>query len=186
MKSKITFQTFQAYYLYFMAYAVFGWLYEVFLETVIYRWGFSNRGVLFGPYCPVYGVAAFAFLFAINPLLKNKTVKQRLCLLPAIYLLCTLLATAIELATSYLCEFTIGYWPWQTYADYKYNFQARIALSPSLRFGIGGILFLYLLQPFFEKINCKLSDKKRTLIFGIVGALFVLDITVHLIQLILQ
>ena len=46
------------YFIYFMLYAIFGWLYEVFLEVVIYRWGFSNRGVLFGPYCPVYGFGA--------------------------------------------------------------------------------------------------------------------------------
>lgn len=37
----------------FMLYSVFGWLYEVFLEVVVYQWGFTNRGVLFGPYCPV-------------------------------------------------------------------------------------------------------------------------------------
>jgi len=41
------------YFMYFMMYAVIGWLYEVFLEVVVYRWGFSNRGVLFGPYLPV-------------------------------------------------------------------------------------------------------------------------------------
>lgn len=30
----------QALFLYFMAYAVIGWIYEVFLEVVVYRWGF--------------------------------------------------------------------------------------------------------------------------------------------------
>ena len=48
----------QALFLYFMAYAVIGWIYEVFLEVVVYRWGFSNRGFLFGPYLPVYGFGA--------------------------------------------------------------------------------------------------------------------------------
>lgn len=38
------------YYLYFMLYSIIGWIYEVFLEVVVYRWGFSNRGVLFGPW----------------------------------------------------------------------------------------------------------------------------------------
>ena len=41
---------FAEYYLYFMMYSIIGWIYEVFLEVVVYRWGFSNRGVLFGPY----------------------------------------------------------------------------------------------------------------------------------------
>ena len=37
----------QEIYLYFFLYCVIGWLYEVFLEAMIYRWGVSNRGVLF-------------------------------------------------------------------------------------------------------------------------------------------
>ena len=48
----------QKHFIYFMLYAILGWIYEVFLEVVVYRWGFSNRGVLFGPYCPVYGFGA--------------------------------------------------------------------------------------------------------------------------------
>ena len=34
----------QSYVLYFFFYSVLGWLYEVFLEVVVYRWGFTNRG----------------------------------------------------------------------------------------------------------------------------------------------
>lgn len=65
------------YYLKFMMYAIIGWCYEVFLEVFIYGWGFSNRGVLFGPYCPVYGFGALAFIICFHKLLKNKTVKQK-------------------------------------------------------------------------------------------------------------
>ena len=50
------------WFLCFFLCSVLGWVYEVFLEVVVYRWGFTNRGVLFGPYCPVYGVGALAFL----------------------------------------------------------------------------------------------------------------------------
>ena len=39
----------EEYFFYFMLYSVIGWIYEVFLEVVVYRWGFSNRGALFGP-----------------------------------------------------------------------------------------------------------------------------------------
>ncbi len=39
----------QKYFLCFMLYAMLGWCYEVVLETLIYRWGFTNRGVLFAP-----------------------------------------------------------------------------------------------------------------------------------------
>lgn len=70
-------------------------------------------------------------------------------------------ATAIELATSYLLEALTGAWPWQTYRDYAINFEGRIALSPSIRFGLGGLLFLYVLQPLFHRLVHSLSPRVR-------------------------
>ena len=163
------------YFIYFMLYAIIGWCYEVFLEVVVYKWGFSNRGVLFGPYCPVYGFGAIAFLFTVYPLIKNKKSTKKLLFIPVVFLLCTVIATTIELITSYLCEFTMGSWPWQTYANYKYNFQARIALSPSIRFGIGGVVFLYVLQPLFEKLCDKLESKKLNIISNVLLVIIILD-----------
>ena len=148
------------YIIYFMLYAMIGWLYEVFLEVVVYKWGFSNRGVLFGPYLPVYGFGALIFIFLIYPLIKNKKVLKKIVYIPLVFLGCMLSATILELITSYICEAFSGSWPWQTYANYKINFQARIALSPSLRFGLGGVIFLYVFQPLFEKLCNKLGKKK--------------------------
>lgn len=173
------------YYLYFMMYAVFGWLYEVFLEVVVYQWGYSDRGVLFGPYCPVYGVGALAFIFTIGRLLKDKDLKKKLLMIPLVFLGCMIIATLIELVASYLCEWTLGSWPWQTYADYKYNFQARIALSPSIRFGLGGVLFLYILQPLFEKMVNKLSKKWLSILAYGIGSLFLVDIIVKIISIVI-
>ncbi len=171
------------YFLYFIMYAIVGWIYEEVLEVVIYRWGFSNRGVLFGPWLPVYGFGALAFIFTMGRLLKNKNTKQKILLIPVIFLGCMAIATLIELFTSYLCEWTMGSWPWQTYASYKYNFQARIALSPSIRFGLGGLLFLYILQPIFERIVKKMGNKRRDIVFYVIGGLFLLDLIVKLLKL---
>ena len=180
-KSKLIFL--KEHYLYFMMYACFGWLYEVFLEVVVYRWGFSNRGVLFGPYCPVYGVGALFFIFLVYPLIKEKSLKKKLIMIPVVFILCMSIATLIELITSYICEFVIGSWPWQTYADYKYNFQARIALSPSLRFGLGGVIFLYLLQPIFEKLLTKLGNKKLNIVVTSVFFVFIIDFMVFILKI---
>ena len=64
---------FQEYFLYFMLYSVIGWCYEVFLEVVVYRWGFSNRGILFGPYCVVYGFGALILMGTLK-WLKEKGI----------------------------------------------------------------------------------------------------------------
>ncbi len=159
--NKITLEKIEKLFMYFIMYSVIGWTYEVFLETVIYKWGFSNRGVLFGPYCPVYGFGVLIFLFTVYPIIKDKPIKKRLLYIPIVFIGCMVIATLLELLTSYLCELTMGSWPWQTYArDYKIHFQGRIALSPSIRFGLGGTVFLYILQPVFEKLMQKLRSKE--------------------------
>ena len=174
---------FKFYYLYFMMYSVIGWLYEVFLEVVVYKWGFSDRGILTGPYCPVYGVGALFFIFLVYPLIKKKKLNKKLIMIPVVFVLCMVVATMIELVASYLCEFIMGSWPWQTYVDYKYNFQGRIALSPSIRFGLGGVLFLYILQPLFEKLVGKLPKSKLNIVFYIVIFVFIIDIIWFIINI---
>lgn len=139
----------QALLLYFLLYSVIGWAYEVFLEVVVYRWGYSDRGVLLGPYCPVYGVEALTFLLCFGWLLKKEGGRLfRWVVRPlALFVGCMAVATAIELATSYILEALTGSWPWQTYVDYGIHFQGRIALSPSIRFGLGGLLFCWYCSP---------------------------------------
>ena len=131
-------QTVQKLFLCFWMYAVLGWLYEVFIEVFVKHWGFHNRGDLFGPYCPIYGVGAMLFLLCFGRLMKKKEPKWLVYVKPfIIFLGCMTVATAIELSATYILEYIKGSWPWQTYSEYKYNFQARIALNTSVRFGLG-------------------------------------------------
>lgn len=170
-------QSVQKLFLCFWMYAVFGWCYEVFLEVVVYRWGFTNRGELFGPYCPIYGVGALLFLLCFGWLMKKKDVKWLNIVKPVIIFVgCMTIATVVELIASYILEATKGSWPWQTYADYKYNFEARIALSTSLRFGLGGVLFMYIVQPFFDWLLAKPSRKAINIIALTVLAIVTADI----------
>lgn len=171
-----TWQNIQKYFIYFVMYAVLGWSYEVILETFIYRWGFSNRGVLFGPYCPVYAFGALSFLLCFGCLMKKKDILWLNIIKPVIIFVgCMIVATLIELSASYILEFATGSWPWQTYESYKYNFQARIALSPSIRFGIGGTIFLYVVQPFFKWILSKPSKNMLNIIFSALLTVFMAD-----------
>lgn len=162
---------FGEYIIYFTFYSVLGWIYEVVLETFIYGWGFSNRGVLFGPYCPIYGVGALLFLFTVDPLIRGKEIYKRFMYIPVVFILCMVIATVVELAGSYILEFFTGGWPWQTYENYAVNFQGRIALSTSIRFGIGGVILLYIFQPVLEKIIGRM--KRSTVNIAAYALLFI-------------
>ena len=166
---------------FFLTCSVLGWVYEVFLEVVVYRWGFTNRGVLFGPYCPVYGVGALAFLLCFHRLMERKRPRWLVWARPfLLFLGCMAVATGIELVTSYILEAITGSWPWQTYVDYAVNFEGRIALSPSVRFGLGGVVFLYVLQPLFRRLVTALG-KYRPAVFYVTAGCMLLDCVCTLI-----
>ena len=173
----------EEYFFYFMLYSVIGWIYEVFLEVVVYRWGFSNRGALFGPYCIIYGVGALILIFSLSGLKRQRITVGKLNITPVlVFLGCMIAATAIELFTSYILEALTGAWPWQTYLDYAINFQGRIALSPSIRFGLGGLLFLYVLQPLFQKLVHSLSSRARLAASAAVVVLLAADCALLLVR----
>lgn len=140
----------------FLVYSFLGWCYEVFLEIAVYQWGFSNRGFLFGPYCPVYGFGALLLLAVLEPVKGKKRWYS-----PFLVFLGTMaLTTALELITSYLLEIAIGHWLWD-YTRFVIQFDGRIALDPSVRFGLGGLFILYGVQPGLERITVKLGRQNR-------------------------
>ena len=170
----------QDYFLYFMFYSIIGWVYEVFLEVVVYRWGFSNRGVLFGPYCVVYGFGAVILLLTLSGLMKQKRKLGSVNITPVlVFVGIVVITTVIELIASYIMEFTMGEWMWD-YTRFSFNFQGRIALNPSIRFGIGGMVILYLLHPLARKLTEKASTKAQRILALIFLVVLVAD-CIHLI-----
>ena len=166
----------QEYFLYFMLYSIIGWCYEVFLEVVVYQWGFSNRGVLFGPYCVIYGFGALILLFSLGWLMKRKIRVGKLNITPVlVFLGIVAITTVVELAASYIMEAARGEWMWD-YTRFSFNFQGRVALNPSIRFGIGGMIFLYILQPLFEKGVRKMPEKTVRIVSGVLAVLLCADV----------
>lgn len=162
-------------FLFFLLTSFIGWFYEVFLEVVIYRWGYSDRGVLTGPYCPVYGIGAVVLLLCLYPLMKKRIAVASVSITPVlVFIGIVCITTLIELAASYFMEWTTGSWMWD-YTRFHPNFQGRIALNPSLRFGAGGMVFLYVLYPCFQKAAARWPNRAVTAITLGLGVIFLID-----------
>ena len=175
------------YFICFLLYSFLGWVYEVFLEVVIYRWGYSDRGVLFGPYCIVYGFGACFLIFLLSGLRKRKLLLDvpgfKISVIPFIvFLAIVIITTLTELCASYIMEFTHGNWLWD-YRRFAFNFEGRIALNPSIRFGIGGMVILYVIQPFFERLLSGPSDRRLRVIFTVLAVIFAADVIIFLLNL---
>jgi uncharacterized membrane protein len=134
---------------------------------------FINGVSLTGECYSVYGVGAMSFLLCLGKLMRKKDIRWLKPII--IFIGCAAIATLIELTASYILEFASGSWPWQTYEDYKYNFQGRIALSTSLRFGLGGTIFLYIVQPFFDWILLKPGKNQLNIISAVMLAILSAD-----------
>ena len=97
------------YFIFFMLYSVIGWIYEVFLEVVVYRWGFSNRGVFFGPYCVIYGFGALILIFSLSRLQKKRIYIGKLLVTPLlVFLGIVVITTVVELAGVHHRKLALG------------------------------------------------------------------------------
>lgn len=93
---------FPDYYLIFCVYALIGWLYEVFwMWFVVPPFHFINRGVLFGPFLPIYGFGILILLFMLDKFMNKKhKISNNLYLIISILTIITFIyITIIEYTT---------------------------------------------------------------------------------------
>ena len=167
------------YFLCFLVFCFIGWIYEVLVFYFELGYGFVNRGFLFGPWLPVYGVGGMMIILSMQKWKVRKIKLGRVNLTPLLcFVSIVLLCTAVELFTSYLMEFVTGSWLWD-YTEYGPNFQGRIALKSSIRFGLIGMAALYGVWPALDKILMMLNKKRPKVFLGIsylIIGLFLIDV----------
>ena len=85
------------YYLTFCVYALIGWLYEVlWMWFVVPPKHFINRGVLLGPFLPIYGFGALILLLFLHKFMKKKhTIDKNAYFFISIITLTTFIYTTI-------------------------------------------------------------------------------------------
>lgn len=84
---------FSDYYIIFCIYALIGWIYEVlWMWFVVPPYHFINRGVLFGPFLPIYGFGMLVLLISLKKLMSRK---HKLLDLPYLFITSTVITTFI-------------------------------------------------------------------------------------------
>ncbi|QFJ55726.1 putative ABC transporter permease [Pseudobutyrivibrio xylanivorans] len=132
------------YFVYFIIYSFLGWIYETCYCT-IHEKTWENRGFLYGPCIPLYGVGATLaqILFVDVP---------RICLnTPApsyqiIFIGCAVGSFFLEYGTSYVLERRF-HARWWDYTDLPLNINGRVCLPFTFLFGIAGIIVTQIIIP---------------------------------------
>ena len=134
----------------FFVYCVIGWIYEVIREFQLGN-GFVNRGFLYGPWLPVYGFGALLVLFLFQGVARRRLRLGRLPVAPVVVFLGVfVVASLVEYATGAAME-AVFHRRWWDYSKDFLNINGLVCLRTSTVFGLGGLLFVYGIQPLLDK-----------------------------------
>ncbi len=126
---------------YFIIYSFLGWCLESVYKSIIFK-KVTNSGFLYGPFCPMYGIAAVLMLMLGN--ISNNIF--------VIFIISFLWFSVWEYIVAIVLEklFKTKYWD---YSDLKFNIHGRICLKNSIYWGILGVLLIFVIQPQIEKVT---------------------------------
>jgi len=147
----------------FVIFSVIGWVWEVSLHLA--QGGFVNRGVLHGPWLPIYGSGGVLVLV----LLKKVRSKPWLT-----FILTVVVCGILEYSTSWYLETFKGH-KWWDYSGYVLNLNGRICAEGLLIFGLGGCAFIYIFAPQIDDWIQKIPLKVQIALCVVLMGLFITD-----------
>lgn len=150
----------------FFIFAFAGWFWEVCLH--MFQYGeFVNRGVMMGPWLPIYGSGGVMLLVLLKRFRENHLLT---------FLLVVLVSGIVEYVTSVWLEYIHDGMRWWDYTGYFVNINGRVCLEGLLVFGAGGCLFIYVAAPLIEDLLCKIPKKAAWAVAAILLMVFLTDI----------
>ncbi len=122
----------------------------------------SRQGLVWGPFCPIYGVGAVILIIILE---REKENKLKLFIYGAV------LGGIIEYILSYILEAMYGTRFWD-YSYTTYNLNGRICFLYSVFWGILAVILIRNIIPIFTKFIEKINQKKWKKIIEIIMFIF--------------
>ncbi len=156
----------QTLILLFFTFSFIGWVWEVSLH--LFGSGvFVNRGVLHGPWLPIYGTGGVLLLVLLKKVRDNPL---------ATFLLGMVVCGVVEYSTAWYLE-TFKHTKWWDYTGYFLNLHGRICAEGLLVFGLGGCMFIYVLGPLLNNLYAKVPARVKNRLCAVLLAVFLVDFT---------
>ena len=150
-------------FLVFLAGCLVGWIYEE-----IFYWitegMLRNRGILYGPWLPIYGIGALG-IYALKPIKKNPVL---------LFLLCLVITGVVEYIIGYAGIYFFDMRLWD-YRGLFWNLNGIICFRSVVSFAVMGLVFHYLLEPWAERVYRKMNSDYVYIICLIISGIFLLD-----------
>lgn len=126
----------------FFGFSMFGYLLECIVLSLENRKLVLDRGFVHGPFCIIYGAGAAAACLFLAPY-SDSVIK--------LYVLSSLMATAMELVTAHAMIHLFGSF-WWDYSRKPFNYRGIICLESSIGWGFLGIIFFRFLNTFMAAL----------------------------------
>lgn len=123
----------------FITFCFIGWCWEVSLH-IIQDGTFVNRGMLHGPWIPIYGSGGMLILIVLTKLRKSPIME---------FIAAIVLCGILEYMTSLIVEISKGK-RWWDYTGYFLNLNGRICAEGLLVFGVMGMVIVYAVAPLID------------------------------------
>ena len=134
----------------------------------------SRKGLILGPFCPIYGIGAAFFIVLLSDYKESKV---------KLFIMGAITGTIFEYICSYILQVIYGSMFWD-YSYTTYQINGRVSLTYTVFWGILAVLLVKYLKPQMDKIINKIPSKfwdKVITIFLIVDiALTILGVTVYM------
>jgi uncharacterized membrane protein len=163
--------------LWFCIFSVAGWLWETLFDT-IKKGTWQNRGFLFGPLCPIYGVCAVAGVLAVRLLAAAGHEPSAL----QIFLGALVGSAVVEYVTSYVLE-RFFHARWWDYSRVPLNINGRVSLPTSVLFGLAGVAVRAWIYPWVLASEPAFTTLVAQLISYVLVAALAADATLTVSQL---
>ena len=149
----------------FFIFAMFGWVWELFFYYV-QQGKIINRGVLHGPWLPIYGVGGLIVLIFLFVLRRK----------PVLHLIATVvLCGVVEYFGGWALEMIFDK-KWWDYSGYFFNIDGRVCAEGLFVFGAAGMAFIYVLAPLLDNMIRKAQQKILIPIEAVLLVCFIIDV----------
>ena len=130
----------------FLLYSILGFLLET-IRSFLVNSKFTS-GILYGPWTPIYGIGIVIVILISNYLFSHLHLSRWLETFIT-FIIITLVLTLLEWIGGVLIEkiFHVVFWD---YSKEALSIGKYISLSKSLIWGVGSIIFIYVLKPLLE------------------------------------
>ncbi len=135
---------------YFIIFSIVGLIIETIFCYVTTGVIESRKGLIWGPFCPVYGVGATLLILLLNPY-QDKLIK--------LFVMGSILGNAIEYLLSFILEAYYGTRFWD-YSYLKWNLNGRICILYSIYWGILSVILIRFVKKGMDKFIYKIPNSK--------------------------